>query len=233
MSMSSPSMSNPPSMSIQPLKDRKPTKSEEILLYTLDEIVEIVTNPEVRGTQDQTVLLYTYFIYTTREELLSVILKRLTDSTTSAGAQIKVLSLLRTWLKTENDFKDIGHDKFEDDEEEIIAKKPYDSGNDNSSYQSALKSLSPTQSTPDPELTSYSSESQAVIENNEEKKDTDLEAIDDENEHEIPNTNNQPTLKRHKIQYSDDLLFLPPYIKLSPFASYFRKLLISNTKHNE
>eukprot|EP01083_Nonionella_stella_P120924 362887_1 len=83
--------------------------------YTLSEIVERVTSPSVRGTQDQSVLLYTYSLYTTQKELLHVILDRLAFAwnTDNNQIQIKALSLLKQWLKTENDFG-------EDEEAEVV-----------------------------------------------------------------------------------------------------------------
>ena len=69
----------PPNMAINPeftpplpSTDGKELEEEEeekevIEFYTLYEIVEKVTSPEVRGTQDQTVLLHTYCLFSTRQ----------------------------------------------------------------------------------------------------------------------------------------------------------------------
>ena len=42
-------------------------EKDVIEFYTLEKIVGMVTSPEVRGTQDQTVLLHTYCLYATRQ----------------------------------------------------------------------------------------------------------------------------------------------------------------------
>eukprot|EP01084_Bolivina_argentea_P228170 385431_1 len=73
--------------------------------YTLYDMVQLVTSPQIRGTQDQTVLLYTYCLYSTPKQLLKVIFDRLNNTSKNEKAQIKVMSLLRTWLKIENDFE--------------------------------------------------------------------------------------------------------------------------------
>eukprot|EP01084_Bolivina_argentea_P054225 99462_1 len=79
--------------------------NNSINFLTLSEIVEHVTSPQIRGTQNQLVLILTYCLYISRKELLSVIFERLAR-VCDDQIQIKVFSLLRTWLKTENDFKD-------------------------------------------------------------------------------------------------------------------------------
>eukprot|EP01083_Nonionella_stella_P031662 86697_1 len=101
------------------LPSQTPLKEEEqsvdgIRFLSLYDIVELVTSPKARGTQHQNVLLNTYTIYTTRENLLEVIFTRLSNIPDNNPGQIKVISLFKTWLKVENDFK-----KDDGDEEQL------------------------------------------------------------------------------------------------------------------
>eukprot|EP01084_Bolivina_argentea_P054227 99464_1 len=87
--------------------------NNSINFLTLSEIVEHVTSPQIRGTQNQLVLILTYCLYISRKELLSVIFERLAR-VCDDQIQIKVFSLLRTWLKTENDFKNSNYNDDDD-----------------------------------------------------------------------------------------------------------------------
>ena len=64
----------PPHLALNPERTPEPQRQEEeedekdvIEYYTLYDIVELVTSPKMRGTQDQTVLLHTYCLYSTRQ----------------------------------------------------------------------------------------------------------------------------------------------------------------------
>eukprot|EP01084_Bolivina_argentea_P051303 94372_1 len=173
--------------------------------YSLKEIVQLVTAPKVRGTQDQTVLLHTYCIYSSRQELLEVIFNRLLSSSTDTQTQIKVLSLLRTWLKTENDFKHVYEHNFKKKQESIKAIE--------------LNAITAT----DPPLTKMEQHTSAAhIKNN--NNNNNLNPIND-----IFNLDKQPQfIKRHRIEYAEDYTF-----ELSPFAIYFRNELISHTQNSE
>ena len=94
--------------------DGDESESEGTAYFTLSEIVQLVTSPHTNN-KHQTVLLHTYCLFTTRNDLLDVIFDILSASTNDQQTQIKVMSLLRTWLKFENDFKN----ETDDDETKL------------------------------------------------------------------------------------------------------------------
>jgi len=218
-------------------EDEEEVKEEVIEFYSLEEIVELVTNPELRGTQDQTVLFYTYNLYASRKQLLKVIMDRLDacrpaarrvplEQVTAQGkvasllgdadacsnseqqnksAQIKVISLLRQWLKMEDDFHEDSDVEIESEDTESKEKDVTDPPS---------KELSPQTSETTPPMQCGASAVQQIDSHTSELNLLDLPAM---------------SSPRHRIAYSDDFA-LPPFVKLSPFAAHFRSQLIEHTR---